>query len=187
MDQINVTIVTVDLDQLSCQVRDKQLGLFGALIRLRTILRLPKEGEVWTIYKQGSLWYLDEPIVDHDISGLSPGDTIISVDGNLHIEADSVTIADQQIGFLQSDTFTSDTLGSYTLSGTPTNPYPVVHYGVDRLHPRDFTVDGAALTIIDDFVAGVPITVVYETVTNIYSDSAEVMIFFDISATLADS
>ncbi len=185
-----VYIVLVHKDDQYCDVQDRTGGRFAASFRqLSPAFRIPMEGEVWSVYRQGLTWQLGALLDRSDeyaeaFAQLEGGDTIIASGGKLVILAPGgIELNDAVIGAPFSETIMSDGGSTYVLTTTPLEYSLSVYYGVDKLNsPADYSISGQTLTLTADVAAGIPISCSYQRTTRVFADSAGIAMILEVTA-----
>lgn len=151
--KIVVRIDEIDVVNRVCHARDKTNVLIQVSFRDAPggVLQIPAQNERWTVTRIGhGPWYLDKKLDSHDDhtwveENMHPGDTRLSTDNTLFIEAEAIQINGIPFGYMTYASFTTDgTTESYTLPETPVQ-MPMAFINGLLINPSTFVINGSSL------------------------------------------
>ena len=152
--------------------------------------RIPAQGELWTAWRYGWMWFIDQRIDsadEHDalVEQMTPGDMRMQANGTIQIYGQAMTINGQPFGATALDTFSGDgATVDFTLNAPPVHGHTVqVYVESDFLHQQfDYSVSGNTVTFVTAPTNGDRISVYYQRLGRVFEDAQRASGFANISA-----
>lgn len=180
--QIVIDIDDVDLANRTVTGHDKTNVLIQASFREApgAALRIPVQGEKWTVQRIGYQWRLGQRLDSPDehatlTEQMTPGDSRLAADGTMHIASDAIVYNNQPVGATTWNVFDADGIAtSFTLDIAPVHPQTVQAFMNGLLiDPRIYTVVDAVVTFLTAPATGT-LVVYFQRSGYVYEDAAVV-------------
>lgn len=155
--QIVIDIDDVDIPNRTVTGHDKTNVLIQASFREApgAALRIPTQGEKWTVQRIGYQWRLGQRLDSPDehttlTDSMAPGDSRISAGGTLHVVGEAINYNGQPVGATTWNVFDADGVATvFALDVEAVHPQTVQAFANGLLiDPRMFTVAGDTVTFL---------------------------------------